>query len=66
MTTELYRSGKIAHMSGLDVVNDDIVALFIDLTEYTYDGDLHGSVADVPDDAIISSFRLTREYLLPW
>lgn len=64
MTTEIYASGKAAHMGGLDVVNDEIGAALIDTALYTVDTDSDTSLEDIDTDAILATALVTGKSLV--
>jgi hypothetical protein len=64
MTTDIYASGKAAHMSGLDVVNDAIGAALIDTALYTVDIDNDTSLEDVPEAAILATSLVIGKSLI--
>ena len=60
----MYKAGKTAILSGdIDLVNSDIAAALVDLSEYTPDTLNDSTLADIPDDAILSECLLTGKML---
>lgn len=64
MTRKLYRNGKMAILGGdVDFVNSDISAALIDLSVYTPDFESDSTIADIPEDAIISEVLVVGKML---
>lgn len=64
MSSGLFLSGKQGFQGGdIDLINDDISAILVDLSQYTPDRGADTSLADIPEDAIISESLLTGKSL---
>lgn len=64
MSSGIYSIARKKFFSGdIDLINDNIMAALVDLTEYTADLMQDANIGDIPEDSILSEVLLEGRYI---